>query len=79
LTGAPLTATPVARTGSKAGGEIPRRLILVGGEVKRFHDPACPYPHPEDVDIALDIDRYDFAVRVEFENGRPVARIERSA
>jgi hypothetical protein len=27
--------------------------------------------------MALDIDRYDFAARVEFENGRPVARIER--
>jgi 2-phosphosulfolactate phosphatase len=35
--------------------------------------------HPEDVDIALDIDRFDFAVRVEFEDGRPVARMERPA
>ena len=41
-----------------------------------FHDPAHPYLHPEDVDIALDIDRYDFSVRVNFEDGRPVARIE---
>jgi 2-phosphosulfolactate phosphatase len=54
-----------------------RRLILAGGEVGRFHDPARPYLHPEDVDIALDIDRYNFAVRVDFEDGRPVARIER--
>jgi 2-phosphosulfolactate phosphatase len=54
-----------------------RRLILAGGEVGRFHDPAHPYLHPEDVAIALDIDRYDFAVRVEFENARPVARMER--
>ncbi len=46
-----------------------RRLILAGGEVGRFHDPARPYLHPEDVDIALDIDRYDFAMRVEFEDG----------
>src|SRR5882762_7202363 len=53
-----------------------RRLILAGGEVGRFHDPARPYLHPEDVDIALDIDRYDFALRVNFEDGRPVARIE---
>jgi 2-phosphosulfolactate phosphatase len=53
-----------------------RRLILAGGEVGRFHDPARPYLHPEDVEIALDIDRYDFAVRVNFEDGRPVARIE---
>jgi 2-phosphosulfolactate phosphatase len=33
--------------------------------------------HPEEVEIALDIDRFDFAVRVEFEEGRPVARMER--
>jgi 2-phosphosulfolactate phosphatase len=51
-----------------------RRLILAGGgEVRRFHDPARPYLHPEDVEIALDIDRYDFAITVAFENGRPVA------
>ena len=56
-----------------------RRLILAGGEVGRFHDPARPYLHPEDVDIALDIDRYGFAVRVEFENGRPVARVEKAS
>jgi hypothetical protein len=56
-----------------------RRLILAGGEVGRFHDPSRPYLHPEDVDIALDINRFDFAVRVEFENGRPVARIETPA
>ena len=49
-----------------------------GGEVGRFHDPARPYPHPEDVDIALDIDRYDFAVGVHFEDDRPVASIEKS-
>src|SRR5438445_12983337 len=32
-----------------------RRLILAGGEVGRFHDPARPYLHPADVAIALDI------------------------
>jgi 2-phosphosulfolactate phosphatase len=56
-----------------------RRLILAGGEVERFRDASRPYLAPEDVDIALDIDRYDFALRVEFENGRPVARIETPA
>jgi len=34
---------------------------------------------PEDVEIALDIDRYDFAIRVHCEDGRPVARMERPA
>src|SRR5262249_32066070 len=43
-----------------------RRLILVGGEVERFRDAARPYLHLEDVDIALDIDRYDFALRGQF-------------
>jgi len=56
-----------------------QRLILAGGEVGRFHDPGRPHLHPEDVDIALDIDRYDFAIRVEYEAGRPVARIEKPA
>jgi 2-phosphosulfolactate phosphatase len=65
--------------GRSGDADAVRRLILAGGEVERFHDPARPYLHPEDVDIALDIDRYDFAVRVDFENGRPVARIERPA
>jgi 2-phosphosulfolactate phosphatase len=56
-----------------------QRLILAGGEVRRFHDPSHPHLHPEDVDIALEIDRYDFAVRVECEDGRPVARMEKPA
>jgi 2-phosphosulfolactate phosphatase len=56
-----------------------RCLILACGEVGRFHDPARPFLHPENVEIALDIDRYDFAVRVELEDGRPVARMERTA
>jgi 2-phosphosulfolactate phosphatase len=56
-----------------------RRLILAAGEVGRFHDPARPFLHTEDVDIALDIDRFDFALRVEFEDGRLVARMERPA
>jgi 2-phosphosulfolactate phosphatase len=65
--------------GRPSDADTIRRLILAGGEVGRFHDPARPYLHPEDVDIALDIDRYDFAVRVEFENGQPVARMEEPA
>jgi 2-phosphosulfolactate phosphatase len=65
--------------GRSGDADAVRRLMLAGGEVERFHDPARPYLHPEDVDIALDIDRYDFAVRVEFEDGRPVARKERQA
>jgi 2-phosphosulfolactate phosphatase len=56
--------------------EAVRQMILAGGEISRFHDPADPH-HPRDLDIALDIDRYDFAIRVALEDGRPVARQER--
>jgi hypothetical protein len=38
-----------------------RRVILAGGEVLRFSDAARPGHRPEDVEIVLDIDRYDFA------------------
>jgi 2-phosphosulfolactate phosphatase len=48
--------------GRVGDGDATRCLILAGGEVARFHDPDRPYLHPEDVDIALDIDCYDFAV-----------------
>ncbi len=54
-----------------------RRLVQAGGEVLRFHDPARPYLRADDVEIALDIDRYDFAVRVLIEDGRPIGQIER--
>ena len=62
--------------GRRGDADAIRRLILAGGEVARFHDPARPYLHPEDVDIALDIDRYDFAVLITREDGRLVARKE---
>jgi 2-phosphosulfolactate phosphatase len=63
--------------GRPSDPEAVRRLILASGEVARFHDPVRPHLHPEDVDITLDIDRYDFAIRVRIEDGRPVARMEK--
>lgn len=58
--------------------EAVSRLILAGGEVARFNDPGRPHLHWQDVEIALDIDRYDFAIRVRTEDGRLVGRIERA-
>jgi 2-phosphosulfolactate phosphatase len=55
-----------------------RRVVLAGGEVARFDDPARPHLHRQDVDIALDVDRFDFAIRVMMEDSRPVGRMERS-
>ena len=64
--------------GRSGDPEAVRRLILAGGEIARFNDPARPHLHPEDVDIALDVDRHDFAVRVTMENGLAVACVERT-
>lgn len=59
------------RSGSLSGT---RNVILAGPQIPAFHDPAKPHLHPNDLDIALDIDRYDFAVFISFEDGRLVAR-----
>src|SRR5690349_18632974 len=64
--------------GRPGNPEAVRQVILAGGEIRRFHDPSDPH-HPGDLDIALDIDRFDFAIRVTMEDGRPVARLERPA
>jgi 2-phosphosulfolactate phosphatase len=53
-----------------------RGVILAGADVARFGDPSRPDSHPGDLEIALEIDRYDFAIRVRLEDGRPVARME---
>ncbi len=55
-----------------------RRVIMAGGEAPRFQDPAARDSHPGDLEIALDVDRYDFAVAVAIEDGRPVARMRRA-
>jgi 2-phosphosulfolactate phosphatase len=56
--------------------EAVRQLILAGGEAVRYREPGRPHLHAEDLQIALDIDRYDFAIRVALVDGRPVARAE---
>jgi 2-phosphosulfolactate phosphatase len=65
--------------GRKGNPQAVREVILAGADVARFGDPARPDSHPADLEIALDIDRYDFAIRVAMEAGRPVARIAHAA
>ena len=43
-------------------------------DAAKFRNPELPHFHPGDLEIALDIDRYDFAIRVATEAGLPVAR-----
>jgi 2-phosphosulfolactate phosphatase len=64
--------------GRPGNPEAVRQVILAGGDIRRFHDPSDPH-HPRDLDIALDIDRFDFAIRVTLEDNRPAARLERPA
>ncbi|HNS22123.1 MAG TPA: 2-phosphosulfolactate phosphatase [Sedimentisphaerales bacterium] len=60
--------------GRRPDPQAVRRLVLASGEVAKFHDPAQPHFHPEDLQIALDIDRYDFAIRIFQEGEFLVAR-----
>lgn len=61
------------RPGSASGL---REVCLAGPRIADFQDPAMPHLHPADLDIALDVDRYDFAIRIRDEGGRPVAGAE---
>ena len=63
--------------GREGDPEAVRRVILAGGEAARFRDPGRPHLDPGDLDIALDIDRYDMALRVRMEEHGPTARAER--
>tara|TARA_Y100000590_G_scaffold312813_1_gene353559 strand:+ start:91 stop:786 length:696 start_codon:yes stop_codon:yes gene_type:complete len=50
--------------GLKPDSEPIRKLILDSKEAQKFADPDQPHFHPEDLEIALKIDLYNFAIRV---------------
>ncbi len=51
-----------------------RSLVLAGRESLKFDSPDYPHHHPGDRDIALNIDSFPFAIRVDREDGLLVAR-----
>ena len=53
-----------------------RSLIMTGGATQKFFDPAQPQFLSEDVALALETDRYSFAMRIGREDGLLVARKE---
>jgi 2-phosphosulfolactate phosphatase len=53
-----------------------REVILAGPRIADFYDASQAHLHPRDLEIALDVDRYDFAVRIDREEGLLVARAE---
>lgn len=60
--------------GRQPDPEAVRALVCVGEEALKYDDPAQPQYHPQDRVLALQIDRYPFALRVTREAGLLVAR-----
>jgi 2-phosphosulfolactate phosphatase len=60
--------------GRRPDPEAVRKLVRAGGEATKFGDPQQPHFHREDLEIALEINKYDFAIRVVKEDGFLVAR-----
>jgi len=54
--------------------EAVRSLIMTGGDTQKFFDQNQPQYHARDVELALQVSRYPFAMKVTRENGLPVAR-----
>ena len=54
--------------------EALRKLILAGGATQKFFDETQPQYHPQDAALALEVDRYNFAMKVTREDGLLVAR-----
>lgn len=65
--------------GRKPDPEAVRSLIMDGGQTQKFFDDNQPQFHPKDVELALQINRFPFAMRVHGENGLLVARKEELA
>ncbi len=51
-----------------------RTLVLQSGEIARLAEPDPPHCYPQDVEMALEIDKYDFAIRIVRQDNLLVAR-----
>ena len=51
-----------------------KSLIMQGGATQKFFDDSQPQFHPEDVDLALQVNKYPFAMKISREDGLLVAR-----
>ena len=50
------------------------RLVMEGGATQKFFDAGQPQYHSQDVELALQVDRYHFAMKISREDGLLVAR-----
>ena len=62
--------------GRRPDHDAVRSLVMAGSTSLKFDDPSLPHFHPKDREIALQIDTFPFAIKVERENGLLVARPE---
>ena len=53
-----------------------RSLVLEGGQTQKFFDQSQPQYHPQDVELALQLNRFPFAMKISREDGLLVARKE---
>ena len=53
-----------------------RSLVMNGGQTQKFFDDSQPQYHPEDVELALQLNRFPFAMKISREEGLLVARME---
>jgi len=60
--------------GREPNSDAVRQLVQASGQVGKFYDPAQPHFHPEDCEMSLDVNRFDFAIRVAREDNLLVAR-----
>lgn len=60
--------------GRQPDPEAVRSLVLIGAEAQKYSDPTRPHFDPRDRAMALEFDRYPFAIRVQRERGLLIAR-----
>ena len=60
--------------GRRPSFDAVKSLIMTGGATQKFFDPNQSQFHPEDVTLALELDRYPFAMKITRENSLLVAR-----
>ncbi|PKB71711.1 MAG: hypothetical protein BZY87_03995, partial [SAR202 cluster bacterium Io17-Chloro-G6] len=60
--------------GRRPSEEAVRSVVMDGGETQKFFDPSQTQYHPEDVELALRLNRFPFAMKINWEDGLLVAR-----
>ena len=62
--------------GRKPEADAVQNLVMNGGQTQKFYDESQLQYHPQDVELALQLNRFPFAMKISHENGLLVARKE---